>query len=94
MKQAKDDVLDYSLAQGTLDEQHEAIHVLYSEFGAEVGGQLALFAPAEIPLTLAGAGVGHVAAHVDAASQKSPTPAIAKTSRGRTVGNRPASFTK
>ena len=53
MKQAKDDVLDYSLAQGTLDEQHEAIHVLYSEFGAEVGGQLAIFAPAEIPLTLA-----------------------------------------
>jgi hypothetical protein len=90
-KEAKDDVLDFTVAGGTLDQQNEAIHVLYPEFGAQVGGQLALFAPAEIPLTLVGAGVGHVAAHFDEVEPQPPAVAALPVVPPTVV---PASFTK
>jgi hypothetical protein len=65
-KQAKADVLDYTLASGTPAQQCEATHVLFAEFGAEVGRQASVFLGAGPPLTLAGAGVGHAAAHYKA----------------------------
>lgn len=61
-KQVKEDVLDYTLAFGTPDAHDEATRILYAEYGAEVGGQAALFVGSNLPLTLAGAGIGHVAA--------------------------------
>ena len=61
-KQSKNDVLDYTLANGTPAQQKEATRVLYAEFGAEVGGQASIFLGSNLPLTLAGAGIGHVAA--------------------------------
>jgi hypothetical protein len=62
-KKSKTDVLDYTLANGTPEEQDEATRVLYAEYGAEVGGQASLLVGSNLPLTLAGAGFGHVAAH-------------------------------
>jgi hypothetical protein len=62
-KQSKNDVLDYTLTFGTAAQQQEATRVLYAEFGAELGGQASLFLGSNIPLTLAGAGIGHIAAH-------------------------------
>jgi hypothetical protein len=76
-KQSKDDVLNYTLANGTPAEQVEATRILYAEFGAEVGGQASLFMGSNLPLTLAGAGMGHVAAlyHTELTPQTpSPTP--------------------
>jgi hypothetical protein len=61
-KQSKYDVLDYTLANGTVDQRQEATRVLYAEFGAEVGGQASIFLGSNLPLALAGAGIGHVAA--------------------------------
>jgi hypothetical protein len=65
-KLAKTDVLDYTLANGTPAQQSEATHILYAEYGAEVGSQASVLLGAGIPLTLAGAGVGHVAATTQA----------------------------
>jgi hypothetical protein len=94
-KVSKDDVLDFTLAEGTPAEQNEAIHILYPEFGAEVGGQIGLFAPTEIPLSLVGAGVGHVAAHFDAdASPPQPAPTITPLPPVKSAEIVPASFTK
>jgi hypothetical protein len=62
-KKSKDDVLDYTLTYGTSAQQQEATRVLYAEYGAEVGGQASLFLGSNLPLTLAGAGIGHVAAY-------------------------------
>jgi hypothetical protein len=61
-KQSKTDVLDYTLTIGTTAQRAEATHILYAEYGAEVGGQASVLLGAGIPLTLAGAGIGHVAA--------------------------------
>jgi hypothetical protein len=61
-KQSKTEVLDYTLASGTPEQQREATRVLYAEFGAEVGGQASVLFGAGLPLTFAGAGMGHVAA--------------------------------
>ena len=47
---------------GTPEQQQEATRVLYAEYGAEVGGQTSLILGSNLPLTLAGAGLGHVAA--------------------------------
>jgi hypothetical protein len=76
-KQSKRDVLDYTLASGTTAQHAEATHILYAEYGAEIGGQASVLLGAGIPLTLAGAGIGHVAAEsVDdehsALSQQNP----------------------
>jgi hypothetical protein len=65
-KQAKNDVLDYTLASGTPDQHYEATRVLYAEFGAEMGSQASIFVGSNLPLTLAGAGIGHVAAKYNA----------------------------
>ena len=65
-KQSKNDVLDYTLANGTAAEQQEATRVLYAEYGAEVGGQASILLGSNLPLTLAGAGIGHVTAHYKA----------------------------
>ena len=56
-------MLDYTLANGTSAEQTEATKILYAEFGAEIGGQASLFVGSNLPLTLVGAGIGHVTAH-------------------------------
>src|SRR3954451_1307401 len=61
-KQRKNEVLDYTLAFGTAAQREEPTRVFYSEFGAEVGGQASIFLGSNLPLTLAGAGIGHVAA--------------------------------
>lgn len=72
-KQSKTDVLDYTLSSGTPEQSTEATRVLYAEYGAEVGGQASMLFGAGIPLTLAGAGIGHVAARsVDAESPVAP----------------------
>ena len=73
-KKSKNDVLDYTLANGTAAQQEEATRVLYAEFGAEVGGQASLFLGSNLPLTLAGAGIGHIAARLkpNAAAQRPP----------------------
>ena len=65
-KQSKHDVLDYTLANGTPAQQAEATRVLYAEFGAEIGGQASLFVGSNLPLVLAGAGIGHVTARFNA----------------------------
>jgi hypothetical protein len=65
-KQSKQDVLDYTLANGTCAEQAEAMKVFYAEFGAEIGGHVSLFAGSNLPLTLVGAGIGHLTAHHNA----------------------------
>jgi hypothetical protein len=67
-KEAKTDVLDYTLANGTPAQQYEATHILFAEYGAEVGRQTSVLFGAGIPLTLAGAGVGHVAANAQTTS--------------------------
>ena len=64
-KQSKNDVLDYTLSSGTPEMHEEATRVLYAEFGAEVGGQASLFLGSNLPLTLAGAGIGHIAARTE-----------------------------
>jgi hypothetical protein len=65
-KKSKTDVLDYTLTNGTPEQQQEATRVLYAEFGAEIGGQASLLLGSNLPLTLAGAGIGHVAARYNA----------------------------
>ena len=76
-KQSKNDVLDYTLAYGTAAQQQEATRVLYAEFGAEVGGQASMFLGSNLPLTLAGAGIGHVAARYKEMTEPEPPPAEA-----------------
>ena len=71
-KQMKNDVLDYTLATGTPTQQDEATRVLYAEFGAEVGGQASMLVGGNLPLTLAGAGVGHVAARFNSTGPPEP----------------------
>jgi hypothetical protein len=73
-KQSKQDVLDYTIAYGTAAEQIEATKILYAEFGAEMGGQASLFVGSNLPLTLVGAGIGHITAHhyAIASSEESP----------------------
>jgi hypothetical protein len=74
-KESKTDVLDYTLTYGTAAQQSEATHVLYAEYGAEVGSQASLLLGSNLPFTLVGAGVGHVAAHYEAGpSPDSPAP--------------------
>jgi hypothetical protein len=74
-KKSKNDVLDYTLTYGTPAQQQEAKRVLYAEFGAEVGGQTSLVLGSNLPLTLAGAGIGHVAARFNANTPVEPPPA-------------------
>jgi hypothetical protein len=78
-KKTKNDVLDYTLANGTPEEQQEATRVLYAEYGAEVGGQASLLVGSNLPLTLAGAGIGHVAARLsdNGTTDEPPTPEAA-----------------
>lgn len=64
-KQSKNAVLDYTLASGNAELHEEATRVLYAEYGAEVGGQASLFLGSNLPLTLAGAGIGHIAARTE-----------------------------
>jgi len=71
-KQRKNEVLDYTLAYGTAAQQEEATRIFYSEFGAEVGGQASIFLGSNLPLTLAGAGVGHVAARYKEMTEPEP----------------------
>jgi hypothetical protein len=73
-KQSKDDVLDYTIAHGTLDEKRAAIHAMYPEYGAEVADELTQFVPGGFLITAAGAGLGHVAAHFDAREAAERTP--------------------
>jgi hypothetical protein len=73
-KQVKNDVLDYTLAFGTPDAHGEATRILYAEYGAEIGGQAALFVGSNVPLTLAGAGIGHVAARFSPNPSADPIP--------------------
>jgi hypothetical protein len=71
-KQRKNEVLDYTLAYGTAAQQEEATRVFYSEFGAEVGGQASIFLGSNLPITLAGAGIGHIAARYKAMTTPDP----------------------
>jgi hypothetical protein len=75
-KASKNDVLDYTLENGTPEQHEEATRVLYAEYGAEVGGQTSLILGSNVPLTLAGAGLGHVAARLNgsATTEEPPTP--------------------
>jgi hypothetical protein len=75
-KESKNDVLDYTLENGTPEQHDEATRVLYAEYGAEVGGQTSLILGSNIPLTLAGAGLGHVAARLNGntTAEERPTP--------------------
>jgi len=95
-KQSKTDVLDYTLTNGTAAEQQEATRVLYAEFGAEIGGQASLLLGSNLPLTLAGAGVGHVTAQYKTmTAPEPPSPeadAELTASESNEVG--PASFTR
>jgi hypothetical protein len=95
-KQRKNEVLDYTLAYGTAAQQEEATRVFYSEFGAEVGGQASIFLGSNLPLTLAGAGIGHVAARYKAmTTPESPTPpADAELSASQTNEVRPATLVR
>jgi hypothetical protein len=79
-KQSKTDVLDYTLASGTTAQRAEATHILYAEYGAEVGGQASVLLGAGIPLTLAGAGIGHVAA--ESVDDEHPAPSQANSVDG------------
>jgi hypothetical protein len=67
-KQTKSDVLDYTLANGTPAQQCEATRILYAEYGAQIGGQASLLVGSNLPFTLVGAGVGHVAGRFKAIS--------------------------
>lgn len=59
------DVLDYVSSSGSVTEQREAERILYPDYGASWGGQVASFLPyGNILGRLAGAGVGHVANRV------------------------------
>jgi hypothetical protein len=95
-KKSKDDVLDYTLTYGTAAQQNEATRVLYAEYGAEVGGQASLFLGSNLPLTLAGAGIGHVAAFCkpDAAPQLPPAAAGAELTASQTNEIGPAKLTR
>lgn len=95
-KQSKDDVLDYTLASGTSDQQNEATRVLYAEMGAEVGGQASLILGSDLPLTLAGAGIGHVAAHFNknASPQTPPVAGDAELSASHTAETGPATINR
>jgi hypothetical protein len=64
-KRSKDAVLDYTLASGTTAQHAEATRILYAEWGAEVGGQVSLVLGSNLPLTLVGAGIGHIAARTN-----------------------------
>jgi hypothetical protein len=68
-------VLDYTLVYGTSAEQTEATKILYAEFGAEIGGQASLFVGSNLPLTLVGAGIGHVTAHHNTSASPELPPA-------------------
>ncbi len=59
-QQAKQGVLDYTLVYGTPAAHSEATKIFHAEFGAEIGGQVSLFVGSNLPLTLVGAGIGHV----------------------------------
>jgi hypothetical protein len=72
-KQAKDDVLDYTAANGSLADREAAIHAMYPEYGAEIASEATRFVPGGILLTAAGAGLGHAAAHLDAKSDAATT---------------------
>jgi hypothetical protein len=72
-KQAKDDVLNYTAANGSSAERAAAIHAMYPEYGAEIASEATRFVPGGILLTAAGAGLGHAAAHLDAKSDASTT---------------------
>jgi hypothetical protein len=86
-KQSKQDVLDYTLANGTSAEQNEATRVLYAEFGAEIGGQASLFVGSNLPLTLVGAGIGHVTAHYNANEIPELQPAAPDAELSARLGN-------
>ncbi len=59
---ATKDVLDYVKASSSTDEQQEAERILYPNYGASWGGQVASIVPyGNVLGRLAGAGVGHVA---------------------------------
>lgn len=61
-KRAKDDVLEYIAWEGGPAAEATAMRTLYPQYGSEIGGQAGAFVPGLDPLlTLAGAGVGHVA---------------------------------
>jgi hypothetical protein len=98
-KQSKDDVLDYTIAHGTPEEQRAAIHAMYPEYGAEVADELTQFVPGGFLLTAAGAGLGHAAAQLDASkpatAQSAPPIADApdvETAKAESVV--PASFNR
>jgi hypothetical protein len=74
-KQAKREVLDYTLMYGTPAQQTEATRVLYAEYGAEIGGQASLLVGSNLPLVLAGAGIGHVAARLNPTTTDDMPPA-------------------
>lgn len=74
-RDSKVDVLDYTLETGTIAQQKEATRILYAEYGAEVGNQAAVLLGTNVPLTLAGAGIGHLAAWYDVSSPPS-TPSL------------------
>ena len=85
-KQSKQDVLDYTLANGTPAEQTEATKILYAEFGAEIGGQASLFIGSNLPLTLVGAGIGHVTAQYNASASPDLPPAAADAELASRLG--------
>jgi len=74
-RQSKNEVLDYTLANGTVEQHEEATRILYAEFGAEIGGQASLLVGSNLPLTLAGAGIGHVAARFQGSEAEEAPPA-------------------
>jgi hypothetical protein len=88
-KQRKNEVLDYTLVYGTAAQQEEATRVFYSEFGAEVGGQASIFLGSNLPLTLAGAGIGHVAARFKSMTTPAPVTADADTTLTASQTNAP-----
>jgi hypothetical protein len=88
-KQRKNDVLDYTLVYGNAAQQEEATRVFYSEFGAEVGGQASIFLGSNLPLTLAGAGIGHVAARFKSMTTPAPPTADADATLTASQTNEP-----
>ena len=98
-KQSKDDVLDYTIAHGTPQEQREAIHAMYPEYGAEVADELTQFVPGGFLLTAAGAGLGHAAAQFDAsapvtAQSAAPVAAAPAAETAKSEAVVPASFNR
>ena len=95
-KQSKQDVLDYTLANGTSAEQTEATKILYAEFGAEIGGQASLFVGSNLPLTLVGAGIGHVTAHHNSNADQALPPAAPDAELAASQGTEsgPATITR